>query len=336
MTEKAEFKNATLSFYPQQNPGYRLFALWYFMTLMVAWHIFGQAFLGFEQSWAHPLATIGTACVAQFFFEWLDAKVNRRKPRYAGGIGNFLNLFPPAVIVGGAVGMLLYPNERIMPMIFASLAAIASKVLIRMKLPGGMTQHVFNPSNFGIVAALLLFPDVVGMAPPYHFTENLIGFWHWVLPGIILLTGLYLHYVATGRLPLCLAWLAGFAAQAVIRAWLSGNPWYVPMMPMSSAAFIIFTLYMIPDPATTPLKPSRQIVFALAVAAVYGALQQMHIVFGLFIALTIVCFVRGVSIHVYSTLFTRDMAKSPFQAPMTAPTPVMQHATPTGELAQAK
>jgi hypothetical protein len=29
----------------------------------------------------------------------------------------------------------------------------------------------------------------------------------------------------------------------------------VPLTPMTSAAFILFTLYMIPDPATTPLHP---------------------------------------------------------------------------------
>lgn len=299
-TETKPHQIATVSLYPQQSPGYRLFALWYFMTLMVLWHIFGQVYLGFEQAWAGPMTTIGVACLTQFLLEWLDAKVNKRKPRYAGGIANFLNLFPPAVIVGGALGMLLYPNDLITPMIFAAVVSIASKVLIRVKLPNGKKHHIFNPSNFGICATLLLFPDVVGMAPPYHFTENLTGYWHWIIPGVILITGLILHYYATGRLTLCLAWLVGFAAQAVIRSWFDGNPWFVPMMPMSSAAFIIFTLYMVPDPATTPLGKGRQVLFGLAVAAVYGYLQVMHIVFGLFIALWVVNAMRGACIAFYT------------------------------------
>lgn len=62
---------------------------------------------------------------------------------------------------------------------------------------------------------------------------------------------------------------------------------------MTSAAFIIFTLYMIPDPATTPLKREQQILFGLAVAAVYGLLQALHVVYGLFFALVIVCGLRG-------------------------------------------
>jgi enediyne biosynthesis protein E5 len=53
-------------------------------------------------------------------------------------------------------------------------------------------------------------------------------------------------------------------------------------MPMTSAAFIIFTLYMIPDPATPPLKPARQTLFGLSVALVYGMIQLLHLVFGLF------------------------------------------------------
>jgi enediyne biosynthesis protein E5 len=72
----------------------------------------------------------------------------------------------------------------------------------------------------------------------------------------------------------------------------------VPLMPMTSAAFIIFTLYMIPDPATTPLKPLRQALFGISVALVYGALQLFHVVFGLFFALLIVCAIRGLSLHV--------------------------------------
>ena len=71
---------------------------------------------------------------------------------------------------------------------------------------------------------------------------------------------------------------------------------------MTSAAFIIFTLYMIPDPATTPLKPARQALFGFSVAMVYGTLQILHLVFGLFFALLIVCAIRGLSLHVWDLL----------------------------------
>jgi Na+-translocating ferredoxin:NAD+ oxidoreductase RnfD subunit len=155
-----------------------------------------------------------------------------------------------------------------------------------------------NPSNFGIAVTLLLFPQV-GFAPPYHFTENLTGLWDWILPILLLLTGIVIHWFFTGRMPVVVAWVVGFMIQALCRAWYFDVPLYVPLMPMTSAAFVLFSLYMIPDPATTPLKPGRQAVFGMAVAIVYGVLQVLHLVFGLFFALVIVCAVRGISLYIY-------------------------------------
>ena len=49
-----------------------------------------------------------------------------------------------------------------------------------MKKIGGKSQHIYNPSNFAIVATLFLMPWV-GIAPPYHFTENVVGIWNWII-----------------------------------------------------------------------------------------------------------------------------------------------------------
>ena len=130
---------------------------------------------------------------------------------------------------------------------------IASKLFFRAPVAPGRTQHIFNPSNFGVALTLVLFPQV-GFAPPYHFTENITGVWDWILPGFVLFTGIIIHSLFTGRMPLVLAWIIGFALQGQIRARIFDTPPLVPLMPMTSAAFIVFTLYMIPDPATTPLS----------------------------------------------------------------------------------
>jgi len=153
----------------------------------------------------------------------------------------------------------------------------------------------------------VLFPQV-GFAPPYHFTENVTAVWDWILPGVILLTGVIIHGFFTGRLPLVAAWILGFALQGQMRALIYGFPAIVPVMPMTSAAFIVFTLYMVPDPATTPLKPWRQVAFGLAVAMVYGIIQVLHLVFGLFFALLIVCAIRGLSLHLYFAFKSRGPA----------------------------
>jgi len=62
---------------------------------------------------------------------------------------------------------------------------------------------------------------------------------------------------------------------------------------MTGFAFVLFTFYMITDPATTPARRPGQIAFAVAVAGAYAAFMELHIVFGLFYALTSVTAGRG-------------------------------------------
>src|SRR6185369_7259916 len=57
------------------------------------------------------------------------------------------------------------------------------------------------------------------------------------------------------RLPLVAAWVCGFMLQAVVRANISGTPFFVPLMPMTSAAFIILTLIPPPRPSDRRGKP---------------------------------------------------------------------------------
>jgi enediyne biosynthesis protein E5 len=289
-------ENATLLFYPQNSPRHRLFALWYFTILLIAWNILGHTVLGFEQSTAHVLVAIGTAIAAQFFFDGLHAWKSNRRPRFLSGASGFINSLPPALIPGFAVSMLLYPNVSVMPMAFASFTSIASKAVLRVPV-AKTTQHCFNPSNFGICLTLLIMPWV-GFAPPYHFTENLTGLAMWLVPLGILLTGIIIHGLFTGRLPLVMGWIGGFILQGLHRSWMLDIPWTVPLVPMTSAAFVVFTLYMIPDPATTPLRPWRQVGFGIAAALAYSLLLWLHLVFGLLFALLMVAACRGLGLWI--------------------------------------
>ncbi len=295
MTTTAE-AITTLQFYPKASAVRRYFALWYFTILLIVWNILGHLFLGFEQSHIQPFVGLATAIILQFLLEWMDARASGRKLRFAGSWADLVNFLPPAIIPALAVTMLVYPNDRLMPVIFGVSVAICSKVIFRAPVGNGRTQHIFNPSNLGIVATLLLFPSV-GVAPPYHFTENLTGMWHWALPGLVLVTGIIVHGLFTGRLTMVLTWLVAFVLQGALRSWYFGTSWIVPLTPMTSAAFMVFTLYMIPDPATTPIKPLHQALFSAAIAAVYGMLLVEHVVYCLFIALAIVCALRGVGLY---------------------------------------
>jgi hypothetical protein len=81
---------------------------------------------------------------------------------------------------------------------------------------------------------------------------------------------------------------------------------------MTSAAFIVFTLYMIPDPATTPIKMRRQVAFGFAVATLYGFLQASHVVYGLFIALLLTSAIRGLALYFYGAVKLGWTTPSPY------------------------
>ena len=303
--------NSTLLFYPQKNSRLRLFALWYFTTLMILWNVVGHTVLGFEQSWASPLTAIAASIAVSVLLDWVDARAKGRELRFTGSLANFINFLPACLIPGFACSMLLYSNDRLWPVVFAVVLSIGSKLMFRAPVGNGHTQHIFNPSNLGVGATLALLPEV-SFAPPYHFTENVTGFWDLGVPVIVLISGIIVHALFTGRLPLVAAWVGGFVLQGVVRAALGGTPFFVPLMPMTSAAFVVFTLYMIPDPATTPLRPERQALFGSSVAVVYGLMQALHVVFGLFYALLAVCAFRGLSLHAVDLWRRwREMAAGP-------------------------
>jgi hypothetical protein len=270
----------------------RLGGLRRFAVAITVLNVLGHTYFGFEQSWAQPFASVLTAYAVELLLEFVDARSNRRAPKFAGGgPRRFVEFLLSAHITGLACAMLIYSNERLGPVVFASAVAICSKALLRAPAAAG-TRHFFNPSNFGITVTLLAFPWV-GIAPPYQFTEGMTGAGDWVLPALIVCTGTFLNARFTHRLPLIAAWLAGFAAQAAVRSLFLDTPLASALLPMTGVAFILYTFYMVTDPATTPSTRRGQIAFGLGVAAAYGLLLVVHVVFGLFFALTIVCACRG-------------------------------------------
>jgi hypothetical protein len=285
----------------------RLGGLRRFAIAITILNILGHTVLGFEQSWAQPLVALGTAYSLEFLLELLGAWSAGRAPAFAGGLRNLIDFFLPAHITALAVGMLLYANDRLWVVAFAAAVSIGSKVLFRAPVGRGV-RHFYNPSNFGITVTLLLF-SWVGIAPPYHFTENLDRIGDWLLPGIIIVTGTFLNARFTHRLPLIAAWLGGFFAQAVVRSLVFGTPLAAPLLPMTGMAFILYTFYMVTDPATTPTGQKAQIAYGAGVAIVYGLLMTGHIVFGLFFALTIVCTVRGIGLYALAWLAQRKRTK---------------------------
>jgi hypothetical protein len=291
------------------NDDLRLAALRRFAAAITILNLLGHTVLGFEQAWAHLAVSVATAYAMELLLEVVDAWARRRTPRFLGGAGNFVTFLLSAHITGCAVAMLLYANARLAPVTFASAVAIASKHLFRAPGVRGGSRHFLNPSNFGITATLLLFP-FVGIAPPYQFTENLYGAADWILPAIIVCSGSFLNGRFTRKLPLIAGWLTAFVLQAAARAALFDASFAAALLPMTGMAFLLFTFYMVTDPATTPVDARTQVLFGAAVAATYGVLVTLHIVFGLFFALTIVTAARGLWLMARPVAIARERVAS--------------------------
>ncbi len=285
----------------------RLGGLRRFAIAITVFNILGHTVFGFEQAWIQPFVSVFTAYVCEIWFELVECYVHGRKPRFLGdqknaGWRNMVDFLLSAHITGLACGMLLYSNSRLMPIVFASAIAITSKAIVRVAMEKG-NRHFLNPSNFGITLTLLLFPWVA-ISPPYHFTENIHGWGSWILPAVIVVSGSFLNIRFTKRISLVLGWVGGFLAQAIVRNLVFGTPLTAALLPMTGVAFVLFTFYMVTDPATTPCMPRGQFLFGALVAITYGFLVTAHVVFGFFFALTLVSLARGITLYAQKYLTT--------------------------------
>lgn len=278
-----------------------------FAFAITVFNIFGHFYLGFEQSYAQPLIALATAYGLELLLEIISANTEDRPYRFSGGLVKKIDFLLSAHITAIAVSMLIYANSRLSVVAFATAVAIASKTIIKVSVGKGK-KHFFNPSNFGITITLLLFAWV-GIAQPYQFTENLDTYGDWILPAFIICSGSILNALYTKRLPLIIAWLSGFALQAFARSMLFDAQLTAAFLPMTGVAFILYTFYMVTDPATTPRSWYGQIIFGFGNAMLYGLLMVSHVVFGLFFALTITCTIRGGILYANAFLASREKVK---------------------------
>ncbi|WP_304454043.1 enediyne biosynthesis protein UnbU [Nocardiopsis sp. YSL2] len=290
----------------------RLKALRMFATSITVFNIVGHLLLGFEQSPITPIVAVLFGYALDLVLETMDARAQGRRPGYAGGPGAMVDYLLPTHIAGLACAMLLWGNTSLWPYLFAVSIAVSSKYLFRIPV-AGRKRHFLNPSNLGIAVTLLLFPWV-GIAPPYHFTNDAFGTVDWLIPLGILMAGTMLNVNLTQRWPLILGWVGGFVLQAVLRWLLLDHMLVAALAPLTGVAFILFTNYMITDPGTTPSRRRNQVVFGLTTALVYGILVSLHVVFGLFFALVLTCLLRG-ALLVASPWFARWTATTGPAAP---------------------
>jgi hypothetical protein len=292
----------------------RYLALRNFAMSISVFNIFGYTLLGWEQPFLWPIFAVLTAYATEAAFEVLSAWVEHRRPGFLGeGPKAGMAFFLPAHITGLAANMLLYANNQWWPVMFCVVVAVAQKHVLRAPIKGRM-RHFMNPSNLGIAVSLLVLGNWVSISPPYMFTEWANTYFRMMIPMVILTAGTVLNALLTKKIPLIVGWMGAFAIQAFVRHFIWGVQLNTALGVMTGVAFVLFSNYMITDPATTPSKPMAMFMFGSATAFVYGILMAFNIVYTLFYALAIVCALRGIGWWIADFRRKRREAAAPFSA----------------------
>jgi len=260
-------------------------------TFATIFTILGHTVFGFEQSVAQVFVALLAGHSSALLFEWVDSRANNRTPGYAGGgwlkTVDFL-LAPHMTSI--TMSFLLYVNQRLWVIALACVLAIGSKYVLRVK-QNGRLQHFMNPSNFAIAIILVAY-QWTGMLP-WGYTVDLSGSWDWIVPTVIMCLGIRLNLMFTGRIFIAISWLITFIVLGVARAYVLDTPVAAQLVVLTGIPMVLFTLYMITDPQTSPSRLRSQFLFGGGIAVAYTVLLALQVQYTMFYCVAFVCAVRG-------------------------------------------
>jgi enediyne biosynthesis protein E5 len=208
-----------------------------FITLIL---LVGHLTFGILESYQKTLLAIGTSMLAELAL---------------GRI--FLHKWPnlaSAYITGISVGILLR-SPAFWPYALCGLLAITSKYVLRVR-----GRHIWNPSNFGICVMLFLASQAVASLS-IQWGNNL-----WAMLVIWALGTAIIWRLR--RFHICAVYVASFVLLALLRAWMTGDPWQSEISPITGPEYQLFIFFMITDPKTTVRSKLGQCIVAFSVAVV--------------------------------------------------------------------
>lgn len=206
-----------------------------FITLIL---LVGNFSYGILESYTKTLLAIGTSVLGELI---LGRIFLRKWPHPAS-----------AYITGISVGILLR-SPAYWPFALCAALSITSKYALRFR-----GRHIWNPSNFGICAMLILATSSVA-ALSIQWGNNLASLVViWVLGSVIVWRARRFHITLT--------YVASFLLLSLLRAYLTGDPWQSEISPITGPMYQLFIFFMITDPKTTVRSRLGQCVVAVAVA----------------------------------------------------------------------
>jgi Na+-transporting NADH:ubiquinone oxidoreductase subunit NqrB len=155
---------------------------------------------------------------------------------------------------------LLFRCDQYIIIALAALITIASKFVFRAQ-----GKHFFNPANIGICATILLTGQ--GWISPGQWGSD--GLWLFVV-GIL---G-FLVVTKANRMELAISFLVGYGGAQIIRMYFyQGWPADALTHLFTNGALLLFTFFVVTDPASTPTHKTVRIIWALAVGLLAFYLQ---------------------------------------------------------------
>lgn len=228
-------------------------------VILFTYLFLGLTVLGFNRS---PMQAILTtlSCVA---LELLLAKIFYNKIFFPIG----------ALITSMSLSFLLNYSHDIFLLFIPVFFAIGFKYLITFK-----GRHALNPAMMGVSFSLLLSHNLITAAPAYQW--NGIA----MMSVFVLMLGLVFVIPTVNRQWLVISFLFFYTIQTALRAMIMRH--HLPfetlfLGTLSSPSFIIFTFFMITDPATSPKDFKNQVWvgFWLATVDLLLHLRQSYYTF---------------------------------------------------------
>ena len=202
------------------------------VTAQLRYHVVG----GYER-----LALALFVCVAtEAVMSWFDR-------------GHVVNLLS-AYISGISLTLLLKPQgSALWPFVLGGILAIASKYVLRRG-----DNHLWNPTNFAIVALLLLAPERVSVLSHQWGNDLPTNLVIWCFGLVIAARVRVLH--------ITLAYVIAFLVLNGLRSVVLGQPVLPELAPITGPMYQLFVFFMITDPRTVVRGRRKQIVVAVIVA----------------------------------------------------------------------
>jgi hypothetical protein len=235
-----------------------------FATILTVYAVLGSTWLGFNRNPLQILLTVLVGCLMDMSFHWV---LHRR--------GLLIPL--SAYISSLSIALVLNYSHNYYLLFLPVFFCIASKYVFTFQ-----ERHVFNPSLFGVVAALVVGGGLFSPAPAYQWGGMVL------VSAFIATAGLALFVFRVQRGALIVSFLLFYSLQVLARAYVTR--WHLPpemliLGTLSAPTFYLFTFYMMTDPKTSLAKPRQQVLWALAIVLVDLWFHTRQSLYTLFFAL---------------------------------------------------